>query len=618
MKQYSTQTQSTKSPNRKWFTALVPAIAMGALVLVFWGRPISNPIIVTTATQAPAEIVLPLKSTLIVGTNSTAKPLILRGRLTVFNPQIVASPTSGMVARLLVQPGQMVKAGETIAMISNQAVPSVEKSRVALQERAEAAQEAANRQQSILQGKLAQEKVLLEAANQRVDRAAKRLADARELLRRLQNGEKIPRSQISDSGTTTPAPRESVAQNTDDSAEILANAQQQADQLAKVASQKWQVLHVLLTRQLAAKSSQTNANSTGTQAAAPTQDQIDAARTDAKKAQDAADKSRMEVYKLTVSKPAKNTKSSPATDAPKSTFISIADATKIANAALQESNDALAQVKSVQRQIQRYQAPVKSANSNFQAATSNLENTQRSLFDNPVKVPMTPVVAKSNGIVHRLATLAMQVNSGDEIASIVPANLLNLDVRDSEGAWKNLQVNAKFKAMVQTTSDPRKQISTDARLVAITPPKSPGQPSILHIQVFNPVAQTTPQKPQPANANSTTKPLAPPRVFTPGMIAVCAIPRADAEIVVPRKALRADQNNQFQVAVFKPQNVDPTSQTYTIQWNNVSIKADDGNSASVVIVSGLNQNDRIALEPEMLYHLTQEKGASISVQLGNS
>jgi len=621
MKQPSTfHTQNIPSSNKKWMLSLVPAIAFGALSIVLWGEPVSTPIIFKGAAISSPTSVLPLSSTFVVGANSAAKPLILRGRLTVYNPQIIAAPAAGMVARLLVQPGQIVKAGDTIALISNQAVPAVEKSRIALQQQAVAAQEAATRQQNILQGKLAEEKALLKAAHERVNKAAKQLADSRDLLRRLQNGEKIPSVEIDNQNNnasiapSTPAPQK----NSDLSEAALVQVQQEADQTAKAAAQKWQALHVLITRQLAAKSASVNPNSNNAQPATPTQDQIDAARADAKTAQDAADKARMRAFKLSTansaaSQPKTNT-TTPAAPS-KSTFITQADATRIANAALKESKDALAQVDAIQRQIQRYQSPVQSATSNYQAATSNLENAQRSLFDNPPKVPMTPVIASSGGMVQTLATLATQVNQGDEIASVVAPNLLNLDVRDSNGSWKKLEVNSKFTVKVQRSTDDKNPVSTDARLMSITPPVRSGEPSILHIQVFNPVAKSPAPQKLKVTDTPTTQPAAPARVFTPDMVATCSIPRADATITIPRQALRVGTNKQYQVAILKPQSSNATSQNYSVQWNNVLIKNDDGSSANVTVIAGLNNGDRITLQPEMLYNLLVAKGSLATVQI---
>jgi multidrug efflux pump subunit AcrA (membrane-fusion protein) len=606
-----------KSTNKKWLNALVPAFAFGAFAIVLWREPISTPIIFTGAAVPASVTVLPISSTFVVGADSAAKPLILRGRLTVFNPKIIAAPTGGMVARLLVQPGQIVKAGDTIAMISNQAVPAVEKSRIALQQHAESAQVAATRQQNILQAKLAQEKVLLKAAHERVDKAAQQLAASRDLLRRLQNGEKIPKTETNNqdakNATTkpsNPSPRKEVATST----ATLEQAQQEADRTAKIAAQKWQALHVLLMQQQAAKTAPANSNST--QPPVPTQDQIDAARVDAKNAQDAADKARINAFKLsTAISSASQNKAKPvaSTSAPKSTFITEADATRIANAALQESRDALAQVDAIQKQIRRYQSPVQSTTANYQAATSNLEKTQRALFDNPPKVPMTPVIASSGGMVQTLATLAMQVDPGEEIASIVAPNLLSLMVRDSSGFWKNLKVNATFQVNVQTAADGKNLVSTDARLISITPPTRPGQPSILHIQVFNPVAQTAQPRPEPTNnATVSMKPAARARVFSPGMIAFCSIP-TNKELTIPRSALRVNSNKQYEVAVLKPE-VAP-SQKYFIQWNNVVIKNNEGRSANVVISSGLEPGDRIAMQPEMVYNISIARGSLATVQI---
>lgn len=629
--------------------ALAPAFAMGALALAMWGQPAATPLIFQLSATLPvtplsgSSSILPVSSTFVVKSVHHSQPLVLRGRLEALAGKSVTAPISGLVARILVQPGQVVAAGQPVAMISDQAAPAVDQAKVAVQQQAESAQESAARQQAILQGKLEQEQQLLKAAHQRVALASGRLTNARDLLQRMQNGEKITSSELIAAGAQTPtsntkqAPSSQASQSTSEATHAVDVNQQQADQAAKNAAQKWQVLHVLLMRQTAAKNASTsngnNVNAVDT--TAPSQADIDNARQNAQKAQAEADSARQKAFVLLqrLNRDAANNSATPQS-AGGGNLITLADATRIAHAALQESKDALAQADAIQSQIKRYQTPVKAASNRITAATSNLENAQRSLFDNPARVQMTPVVASSAGVVQTVQPLATQVNVGDEIATVAPEKLLQLELRDSTGLWRQLRLNTKFMVKVQTPSPPKDgaDTSTVARLTQIVPPENPGQPAVLLLQVFNPlqkkeaVAQKVSVPPTP----TLPAPLA--HWFSPGMVAVCTVMPVGNDITIPRDALRMGPDGQYQVAVLQPLNpYAPKLEQFHIEWrnvivNNVSSNTANGNTApsnaavnaSVPILSGLLDGDRIALRPQMLYHLIEAKGMHATVQISET
>lgn len=640
MKSMPTHSSSSfSSSHKEWIVALVPAFAMGALALAMWGRPTATPLDFQSSATLPATAlngsssILPVSSTFVVKSAHHIQPLILRGRLEALVGESITAPTSGLVARLLVQPGQTVVAGQPVAMISNQAAPAVDQAKVAVQQQAESAQESAARQQAILQGKLEREQQLLKAAHQRVTLASGRLANARDVLQRLQNGEKITSSEIIAAGAQTPTdtkqtPASQASTNTLEATHAADAAQQQADQTAKVAAQKWQVLHVLLMRQTAAKTAATsngnNVNDADT--TAPSQADIDNARQNAQKAQAEADSARQKAFKLSLQSTVAGDTSAKPQSAAGQNVITLADATRIAHAALQESKDALAQADAIQSQIKRYQTPVKKASNRITTATSNLENAQRSLFDNPARVQMTPVLASSAGTVQTVQPLATQVNEGDEIATVAPGKLLQLQLRDSTGLWRQLRLNTKFMVKVQTSSKDGSDMPTVARLTQIIPPENPGQPAVLLLQVFNPlqklqkkeaVAQKTSELPTP--------PVLPAHWFSPGMAAVCMITPEENDMMIPRDALRMGPDGQYQVAVLQP--LAPHAPQFHVEWrnvivNNVSGSAANGNAArgnaSVPILSGLVDGERIALRPQMLYHLTEAKGVHATVQISEA
>jgi len=623
--------------------ALVPAGVMGIFAVLMWGRPVARPIISHAAT-APAstavnvnEPVLPVSATMVVGNAATAQ-LTLQGRLASFETTPILAPASGLVARLLVKQGQMVKSGQTIAMISNESVPAGEPSKIAAQQKAEAAQEDAARQQSILQAKLEQEQRSLKAANERVEKASTRLANARTLVRRLQNGEKVKRSEVTgmDTGAAgkaaAPSPS-SVAAKAANVADIEA-ARQRASETAQVASAKWQELHVLLSRQAATKSSTPAADGNAATPETPSAEKIETTRQAAEQAQKVADAARLKAYQLQYQGKGndhsgeKAKSPAPSRDVSDEQYVTVADATRIAQAALRESKDALAQVDSIQRQIDRYEDPVEHTTNRIETATSHLENAQRALFDNPARVQMTPVVATADGVVQSLMTLANEVAQGDKIADIAPANLLLLELRDSSGFWKKLKANDRF--MVTVHSDEANQdMPSVARLIGVVPPQKAGGPALLRLQVFNPVRQKPAASPtkkneKPASDADATAEMAPPRWFESGMAAVCLFPTEESAIAIPRAALRMSPTGKYQVAVLQPLSplagngpATNSAEKYQVEWREVEIDNNDAD-AQVSVLSGLLNGERIALHPQAVYQLIRAKGAHATVQISET
>ena len=619
--------------------ALVPPGVLGIFAVLMWGRPVARPIIAndavakTTTTTAADAPVVPISTTLVVG-DAAAAQLTLQGRLALFEATRVVAPVSGLVARVLVKQGQMVKAGQTVAMISNESVPAGEETKIAAQQHAETAQEEAARQQSILQAKLEQEQQLLKSANARVDKASTRLAHARTMVNRLRNGEKVKRSEVAGlNGEASPkiAASISVPPKPQNNAELEA-ARQQSAETARIASAKWQELHVLLSRQAAAKSSGKADEGNSANSEMPSEERIKNARQTAEQAQKTADAARLKMYQLQYqdkgkSSAADNSKSSaPSHHVSDDQYVTSADAARIAQAALQESKDALAQVDSIQRQIDRYQTPVKHTADRIESATSHLENAQRALFDNPARVQMTPVVATSGGVVQSLMTLATEVVQGDKIADIVPANLLLLELRDSTGVWQKLKADDRFMVTVHS-DDSGQDMPSVARLIGVVPPEKAGGPALLRLQVFNPVRKNATASKTDAkaatNSNASVE-MALPRWFEPGMAAVCLFPTEGNAIAIPRAALRVDTSGKYQVAVLQPisplTGSDPTKangEMYQVEWRDVEIgKADAG--AQVSVLSGLLNGERIALQPQMIFQLVRAKGAHATVQISET
>jgi hypothetical protein len=197
--------------------AVTPACALFAFSFAFSGAPLPQPLISaskqTGALRAGAvdtSAIIPASETFIVSPQSVAGYVLLRGRMQAPVGATVVAPTAGQIAQIAVRPGQIVQPGQQIAAISTGAVSR----RAELapvenrQSHAEAAQIAAAHRQQAWQQRVREAHRRLEAAQERVQAAQQRVALARDVVRRLQNGEAVSATELNT--TSAEAPREAA------------------------------------------------------------------------------------------------------------------------------------------------------------------------------------------------------------------------------------------------------------------------------------------------------------------------------------------------------------------------------------------------------------------------
>lgn len=181
------------------FWASVPAIFLLGLGLVLRDKPLPTPLSVELSSASSP--LAPLSADLVVDEAQTlvVQPVLNKGSVT-WHAQLREArgitgraPIAGQITRVWVKEGQHVEVGDRILRIaaSGAVLPDEPAPRLAngrLEQRAEAAQVEASRDQNRLQGKMARAQAQLAQAQERVARAKTRIAETTEIVRLLQAG----------------------------------------------------------------------------------------------------------------------------------------------------------------------------------------------------------------------------------------------------------------------------------------------------------------------------------------------------------------------------------------------------------------------------------------------
>jgi hypothetical protein len=214
-----------------WLWATVPAIALGALTFAFLRAPLPQPLGATAVTQravthaAAGDWVVPASETLVV-TRRANDYVLLRGNLQPPSGTTIIAPQGGQIAQVLTRPGQLVRTGQALLMISRGVEPA--RSEAALPPgitRAERDQVSAERQGEAAQDKVKQAHARLDAAQNRVQAAQEQVARARDLVRRLQNGEEVGSEEVSTPATAA-TPEKPAPQSSGNEARLSAQREQ--------------------------------------------------------------------------------------------------------------------------------------------------------------------------------------------------------------------------------------------------------------------------------------------------------------------------------------------------------------------------------------------------------
>ena len=609
--------------------------------------------------------IVPASQTILVSNQSAGDYVVLRGRLEAAGGEKVASAASGEVAQALVQPGQFVKVGQKIVLLTTGVAPPVVTSSPLdrWQDRAEDAQVAAAKQQEQLESRMAAANKELERAKERVEVAQKRVAEARELIARLQRGEEVGKGSVE----TKPAPARANA-NKAAQAEARKVAVRESEKLQEQAALAEKQAH---TAQIAARNAQEKVNASqqklqAAQAAAKVAEKKDSsdtlpdkvdvpevrndvdnakakAVTDARQAlstaqADAATAQREATRLQTRARDARS-KANEATrratqglqlfeEQPESKSaapepvrnasgkITIADAALIARNAMKESEEAIADAERIRRKVEDYSRPVQRTRRRVEQATQELEAAQRRIWENvpQMRTTQSAVTATRDGVVTWVAAGHTIVKPGDALATIGRPDHLEVVIADKSGVWRSLKPNAQVLALVQrkqvadsATSDSGANFPSMARVLAVAPPAGKNGTARVRIAVHNPPRLWD------NNRNGLS-----PRAFAPGMPVFFSVakPSRKTALRIPTAAVRRDESGKTYVAVLAPLapgRPQRFGDQCRVEWREVFLAPGDGKYNRVKF--GLEVGERVALRPAELYSFTLAYGEQATVRV---
>lgn len=351
--------------------------------------------------------------------------------------------------------------------------------------------------------------------------------------------------------------------------------------------------------------------------------------------------------------------------------LSVAEAVRMARAAMEESRDAIADAERIRREVASYERPVESTRAQFDAATERLNNVQERMWNTaqPLQPNLRAVSAKSSGVVLWVASLTREVRAGEAVAGIGRTDRMEVLLHDTSDAWKSVRPGNMILALVQNTpsqSTPNSAskaaaqstaaqsatapsttdqaatapeaspvldasgrlngVPTRARVLGVRPPQAPNQPAVLRVAIHNPrreavlVAGSSAANNAQVSAGSNNQDYGfAGRTFAPGTPVVCSLvqPGQRTEITIPSAAIRRDDEGNQYVAVLAP--VGESAEDFgaslcRVEWRRVQVGRGDG--FQNLILSGLAVGDRIALRPEAIQNfvLTHGEQATIRVE----
>ena len=329
--------------------------------------------------------------------------------------------------------------------------------------------------------------------------------------------------------------------------------------------------------------------------------------------------------------------------------ITIADAARIAQSAMQESDKAIADADRIRKEIASYENPVAGTRRRFDSATQRLQDAQQQIWNTAAgasRPAISSVSAPASGVVLWVAGMASEVRGGELVASIGRPDQLEVVITDSSGAWKSLKPDARILALVKNQTAPAgnpalsnpaatpasartggstpfkarpagavqnapaaiEGTPTLARVVAIAPPPKAGAPARIRIAIHNPPHSGT------ANRNGMS-----PRAFAPGMGVLFSIarPGKGVSIRVPAASIYRDENSgKLVVAVLSPMYSAPSEQLTSacrVEWRPVKVGSGDGINNQ--ILEGLQPGERVALRPKDLHKFISDNGSQATVHV---
>jgi multidrug efflux pump subunit AcrA (membrane-fusion protein) len=459
------------------------------------------------------------------------------------------APVGGAVARWLVEPGQKVEKGQGILEISSgEAVRPAPAAEVS-QTRAEKAQINAANEQLELAQRLARAQSQLRAAKERVANAQEKVGQARQIIQRLQNGEDVVQpAQIrkrvvkrsvtpSQSVEHSPSPEELKAQASLKAAQRIADAarasQIQAEAEAKnaeraIATTKTAVKNaerrLALTEEAFADGRVSGADvhesrvaiDEANTAVKVAEARVEPAKREAENQQrnvtaalahlDEAKKALAqaksqsktviaaaptpEIIEEVIEEVIPETSSAPASP------ISFAEASRMAQAALAESQAASREADRLTAQVETYRKQAHATNAEIRDASDSLLEAQQRVLDSVPRPRFTICSSPHSGTIVWISRMASEVGPGDNVFGIASDNKFKAMLKVNSPAWKTIKIGQLVSGSLGKTKQPsvantlaprvegatyvpsaNKEVSLNVKVTKIVPPTAPDEPA---------------------------------------------------------------------------------------------------------------------------------------------
>lgn len=641
---------SAKAPfkNSIWrpVVALGGALGVGLLTAPLLMRPVAS---TTTASTSPTadlpEIVMQRENTLIVQP-SMPPGVLLRGQIRLVADMTGKAPVSGAVARQVVEPGTHVKKGDPVLEISSGAAerpaPAVE----AVQNQAEQSQIAAADAQMALSQKMNLAQTRLRAAQERVDRAQSQVGTARDLVRRLQNGEAVALAEIPApfrDASDSPRPNRkrrrawkiAVERPAVDSAQTTRQALRDNARALQAARQ------ALTDAQKAARVADDNMKAAA-QNVATVEARFDqkkasgadvelarGAQKDAEDAVNAADRAmiraKLHINELEDDAAAlKKTGSIGADVAPTPTSsgdssannaadaasqkVTLDQAIKFAGAALDESRRASRDAEKIHSEIDDYQRQVSASKTRIESATKALTVAQQEVLDAVPRPHFTSAVAPADGIVTWVSRLAREVGVGDSVFGLARGTKVAAQFEDKEGLWRGLKPGATLSAIAVTSPTLHPTATAGQPQTALASTGAVDNPTVA-VKITEIDAPETDSEPATVSAEVQ------PSVALPAgteILAAVARPGQRPTLSVPNTALVRRGDTTYLAVLAPPtggaaekENKAGADSVFLLRWQPVKTGRGDGIRQEIVagltpgtrVVSLLGQLDELGLTP---------------------
>ena len=612
--------------------------------------------------SAQPILILPQETTMIVQP-AAAPGATLKGEIRLVADVLGRAPVAGQVARQRVEVGARVKRGDAILEISSgdgrRAAPRAE----SLQNRAEQSQIAATDAQTALAQRVTVAQSRLRAAQERVERAQSQVASARDVVRRLQNGEAVSSREL-----PTPfrareikpiAPRRARRPEPNRAGEIALQQAQAAKEAAREGTRDLQIANQMaLSAQKSAREAEAKlvaATTAVTEVEKRFEEKkagaadVEAARAAQKEAQIAvtvsaraltsakAEQAKREKSALALQKyadsaatDAKKTLSDvqvfseepseqtpePARDASRAT---LEQAIQFAGAALEESRRASRDAERIHAEIEDYERAAKNTNARIAESTQDLAAAQQQVLDSTPRPRFTAAYAPESGVVTWISRLAREVGRGESVFGIARGQRVGARFQDKTGLWRGLKKGDVVSALAipktaaasqpQSGSSLTKDIQSlvEVKITEIEPPASADEAAVVDAEV---------QIVKDGTAQNGA--ISPALSEGASVLASVARPGAKPTLSVPLSALvrRGDATyvavlEQKPVEVATPalqetaKNESATTPTeapaFNLRWNKVQLGR--GDAIRQEVVSGLKAGSRVIVLPGQLQEM---------------